>query len=69
MGPKDVRPLLSAMAADSIVSLQEVAKSAVAIVEGVGMLLKCWIECGDGGLGGGERQRLQGKKQPSRRVS
>lgn len=28
MGPKDVRPLLSAMAADSIVSLQEVAKSA-----------------------------------------
>ncbi|KAI0693743.1 hypothetical protein BC835DRAFT_1406684 [Cytidiella melzeri] len=28
MGPKDVRPLLSAMAADSIVSLQEVPKSA-----------------------------------------
>ena len=28
MAPKDVRPLLSAMAADSIISLQEVPKSA-----------------------------------------
>ena len=28
MAPKDVRPLLSAMAADSLISLQEVPKSA-----------------------------------------